>query len=86
MLSSSLLSCCRVRQISKWDNFLMLRDIDLIFCMHFHQSAFQRKIFQKSDDANWPNQPTSRNSNKWDNFYKNRPIWLKFGMQVSFTI
>ena len=32
-----------------------------------------------------PCQPTSKNSIKWDNFYKNCSIWLRFGMQISFT-
>ena len=46
--------------------------------------AFQRIAFWKSDDANQPNQPTSQKPIKMDNFYKNCPIWLKLGMQVSY--
>ena len=42
-------------------------------------------FFLKSDDTNRLNQPTSRKPIKMDNFYKNCPIWLRFGMQLSFT-
>ena len=42
--------------------------------------AFQREVIWKSDDVNQPNQKTI----KMDNFYKNSPIWLKFGMQVNY--
>ena len=49
-----------------------------MFCWY----AEQWEIFFISDDVNWPNQPTSQKPIKMDNFYKNCPIWLKFGMQV----
>ena len=48
--------------------------------------AFQRKVFWKLDDANQPNQPTSRKFIKMDNICKNCLIWLKFGMQVSYCL
>ena len=62
-------------------------DISLIFGLHtcHVKYALQLEIFLESDDANQPNQPTSRKPIKVDNFYKNCPIWLRFGMQVSFT-
>ena len=49
-----------------------------------HPFAFQQKFFLKSDDANQPNQPTSRKPIKMDNFHKNCRIWLNFCMQVSY--
>ena len=55
-----------------------------VVCMLIlHPFASQREIFLKLDDANRPNQPTGQKPIKKDNFYKNCPIWLKFGMQVS---
>ena len=48
-------------------------------------TLYSKKFFLKSDDANRPNQPTGRKRIEMDNFYKNCPIWLRFGMQVSFT-
>ena len=50
-----------------------------------YQYALQQELSLKSDDANRPNQPTSQKPIKMDNFYKNCPIWLRFGMQLSFT-
>ena len=49
--------------------------LDFFYALILCQSAFQREIFFKSDDANRPNQPTSRNSIKWDNFAK----FVRFG-------
>ena len=74
----------RVRQISKWDKFLMLRDIDLIFCMNLY---YVHKLCSLIMFINQTMQtsPTSQNSITWDNFCKNCPIWLKFGIHVSLT-
>ena len=57
--------------------------LDFLFALILHPFASQREIFFKLDDANRPNQPTGRKPINKDNFYKNCPIWLKFGMQVS---
>ena len=59
--------------------------LDFLCMLILHPFASHREIFLKSDDANRPNQPTSQKPVKMDNFYKNCPIWLKFGMQVSLT-
>ena len=59
--------------------------LDFLCVLKWHPFTFPQEIFLKSDDANQPNQPTSQKPIKMDNFYKNCPIWLKFGMQVSFT-
>ena len=58
--------------------------LDFLCMLILHPFASHREIFLKSDDANRPNQPTSQKPVKMDNFYKNCPIWLKFGMQVSY--
>ena len=42
-------------------------------------------LAQATNKVSQPNQSTSQNSIKWDNFWKNCPILLKFGMQVRFT-
>ena len=59
----------------------------LICCMRlsYVHPLFRENFFWKSEGANQPNHPTSQNSLKWDKFFKNCPIWLKFGMQVSFS-
>ena len=71
---------CRVRQISKWDNFWMLWDINLIFRMHLY---YVNPLFNEKFYINWimRTSPTSLPAQ----ILKICPIWLKFGMQVSFT-
>ena len=68
--------------------FLLAQRYQLDFFQIFTlcQHAVQPQIFLKSDNANQPDQPNSRKFFKMDNFCKNWPIWLKFGMQVSFTL
>ena len=54
--------CCRVRQISKWDNFLMLWDINLIFCMRLYyvHPLFSEKYFRNRMVRTGPTSP------RWD--------------------
>ena len=69
------------------ENRITFERIEILTCLSalsLHPFAFQQKFFLKSDDANQSNQPTSQNPIKMDNFHKNCPIWLKFGMQVSY--
>ena len=69
------------------ENRITFERIEILTCLSalsLHPFAFQQKISLKSDDANQPNQPTSRKLIKMDNFHKNFLIWLKFGMQVSY--